>query len=262
MTPSGNADFTKFVPGFEFLQGLMKNTGSSLPNIGQWIAPSLDPAEIERRIDELRTVQFWLDQNSRMLGATIQALEVQRMTLSTLKGMNVSLGDLQESLKVKMPDLTGFAAAVASAAAAGAPAHATAPAPAPASTPAPESASAAAAAAGESAAAAAAAGTEAAAQATAGMVDAMQWWHSLTQQFTQLAANAVQTAHEAAPLVSSMADAARTAAAQAAAQAAKPTPDAAPAAKAAAAKSTRAAGAAAGRAARSAAKRSTGHSDD
>ena len=82
---SDAASFTKLVPGFDFLQGLVKNAGAALPNIGQWVAPTLNPEELEKRIDELRTVQFWLEQNAKMLGATIQALEVQRMTLSTLK---------------------------------------------------------------------------------------------------------------------------------------------------------------------------------
>ena len=84
-----DAGFGKFVPGFDFLQGLVKNAGAALPGIGQWVAPTLDPAELDKRIGELRTVQFWLEQNAKMLGATIQALEVQRMTLSTLKTMNV-----------------------------------------------------------------------------------------------------------------------------------------------------------------------------
>ena len=48
-------------------------------------------------------MQFWLEQNARMLGATIQALEVQRMTLSTLKTMNVQMEDLRESLQIRMP---------------------------------------------------------------------------------------------------------------------------------------------------------------
>src|SRR5262245_40243914 len=96
--------FTKFVPGFDFLQGLVKNAGSALPNIGQWVAPTLNPDELEKRIDELRTVQFWLEQNAKMLGATIQALEVQRMTLSTLRTMNVQMDDLRESLTIKRSD--------------------------------------------------------------------------------------------------------------------------------------------------------------
>ena len=97
------AAFSKLVPGFDFLQGLVKNAGAALPSIGQWVAPTLNPEELEKRIEELRTVQFWLEQNSRMLGATIQALEVQRMTLSTLKTMNVQMGDLRDSLTARLP---------------------------------------------------------------------------------------------------------------------------------------------------------------
>ena len=95
--------FTKLVPGFDFLQGLVKNAGAAMPNIGQWVAPTLNPEELEKRIEELRTVQFWLEQNAKMLGATIQALEVQRMTLSTLKTMNVQMNDLRDSLQLKVP---------------------------------------------------------------------------------------------------------------------------------------------------------------
>src|SRR6478736_10287612 len=97
-------NFTKFVPGFEFLQGLVKNAGAALPGIGQWVAPTLNPEELSKRIDELRTVQFWLEQNARMLAATIQALEVQRMTLSTLKTMNLPLAELRESMTLRPPE--------------------------------------------------------------------------------------------------------------------------------------------------------------
>ena len=156
------AAFAKMVPGFDFLQGLVKNAGAAMPGVGQWIAPTLDPEELDKRINDLRTVQFWLEQNARMLGATIQALEVQRMTLSTLKTMNVSFGDLTESLKIRMP-----AQAPEPVAEVPAPAPAPAPPPpAPAATAAPE--------------------------VPAGVIDPMQWWGALTQQFTQLAANAMQ----------------------------------------------------------------------
>src|SRR5678816_4564681 len=100
---SDDSAFGKLVPGFDFLQSLVKNAGQALPGIGQWVAPTLDPAELDKRIGELRTVQYWLEQNARMLAATIQALEVQRMTLSTLKSMNVQMGDLRDSLKLKLP---------------------------------------------------------------------------------------------------------------------------------------------------------------
>ncbi len=98
-----SAPFANLVPGFDFLQGLMKSAGAAIPSMNQWIAPTLNPEELEKRIGELRTVQFWLEQNARMLGATIQALEVQRMTLATLKTMNVSMGELRKSMQMPMP---------------------------------------------------------------------------------------------------------------------------------------------------------------
>jgi hypothetical protein len=168
MADSDSNSFAKLVPGFEFLQGLVKNAGAALPSIGQWVAPTLNPEELAKRIEELRTVQFWLEQNARMLGATIQALEVQRMTLSTLKTMNVQMEDLRESMKIKLP---------------------AAPEPAPA--PAAEEAAPAAKAARKTAARTSA--KKAAADAPpAGVVDPMQWWGALTKQFTQLATSAMK----------------------------------------------------------------------
>ena len=152
--------FTKLVPGFDFLQGLVKNAGAALPNIGQWVAPSLNPEELEKRIEELRTVQFWLEQNARMLGATIQALEVQRMTLSTLKTMNVQMSDLRDSLQIKMPETPAAEAPTAD----------------PGAKPARK---------------AARTGNDDAAPAVPA-VDPMQWWGALTKQFTQLATTAMK----------------------------------------------------------------------
>jgi hypothetical protein len=158
------ASFTKLVPGFDFLQGLVKNAGSALPSIGQWVAPTLNPEELEKRIEELRTVQFWLEQNARMLGATIQALEVQRMTLSTLKTMNVQMTDLRDSLKIRMPEAKADADADADSAPSKAAAKTTRKAPA----------------------------GSAPASANPAAVDPMQWWGALTKQFTQLAATAMK----------------------------------------------------------------------
>jgi hypothetical protein len=101
MTNSAGFDFTKFVPGFDFLKNLTPGGGASSSAAPGWVAPTLDPEELEKRIQELKTVQFWLEQNSKAVGATIQALEVQRMTLNTLKGMNMSFNDLADSLKAK-----------------------------------------------------------------------------------------------------------------------------------------------------------------
>ena len=90
---SESSPFPALMPGFDFLQGLVRQAGTALPGMNAWITPTLDPEELDKRISELRTVQFWLEQNARLLGTTIQGLEVQRMTLNTLRSMNVSMGD-------------------------------------------------------------------------------------------------------------------------------------------------------------------------
>jgi hypothetical protein len=161
-------DFTKMVPGFDFLQGLMKGAGSAMPSMSQWIAPTLDAEEVDKRIQELRTVQFWLEQNARMLGATIQALEVQRMSLATLQALNLPMNDLRDALKL------GPRPAAEAPPPKPAP-KAEAPAPAPAPRPARKKADA-----------------DAAPAAAPGVVDPLQWWGALTRQFTELAANAVK----------------------------------------------------------------------
>jgi hypothetical protein len=51
------------------------------------LAPTLDVNELERRINDLRAVEQWLELNASMLRTTIQSLEVQRATISTLKGL-------------------------------------------------------------------------------------------------------------------------------------------------------------------------------
>ncbi len=170
---TGPADFTKLVPGFDFLQGLVKTAGQSIPNMGQWIAPTLDPEEIEKRIEQLRTVQFWLEQNAKLLSATIQALEVQRMTLATLKSMKVPMDGMREAFTMKPAEPP--AAGVGddrdeeSAEESAPPTTARKPRAKPATKK-----------------------TAPAAAPVAPGVDPMQWWGALTKQFTELAANALK----------------------------------------------------------------------
>ena len=167
MTTSDTAGFGKFVPGFDFLQNLAKAAGgagsspSAMPNMAQWLVPSLKVEDLEKRIEELKHVQFWLDQNARALSATIQALEVQKMTMETLKGMNFTMG---------MPG----AAQAATPKPASAPA---APPPAPEPEPAAD----------------AAPKRKTKAQADASkVIDPIQLWGALTQQFQQIASTALQ----------------------------------------------------------------------
>jgi hypothetical protein len=104
MSDNGNFGFAKLVPGFDFLQNLAKGAAQNIPqmpNLSNWVAPTLNVEELEKRISELKAVHFWLDQNGKALGATIQALEVQKMTLATLQGMNVKMGEVADALKLK-----------------------------------------------------------------------------------------------------------------------------------------------------------------
>ncbi|WP_370690974.1 PhaM family polyhydroxyalkanoate granule multifunctional regulatory protein [Hydrogenophaga sp.] len=225
MSDASGSGFGKFVPGFEFLQnlagqaagGVAQGLGQSipqLPNLGNWVAPTFSVEDLEKRIEELKAVHFWLDQNSKALAATIQALEVQKMTLATLQNMNFSMGDVANALKVKAAEtFAGFAGS----------SHPPAPAPTqfagleipprtygtpapvqpeadagdeaddeayedepndePEDEPAPPTSKPSLRKSGASAPAEAPAG---------GVVDPMQWWGALSQQFQHIAANAMK----------------------------------------------------------------------
>ena len=189
---SSFAGFGKLVPGFDFLQNLAKQAAGSasqsipqLPNLGNWVAPTLNVEELDKRIQELKAVQFWLDQNAAALKATIQALEVQKMTLATLKGMNFNMGDVANAFKLKVADtVAGGVQRVADKAKTfsglevpettfGVDKAATEESTeTPADKPKPKPAKAAA--------------------EGAGVVDPMQWWGALTQQFQTIAADAMK----------------------------------------------------------------------
>ncbi|RYF68024.1 MAG: hypothetical protein EOO29_35905, partial [Comamonadaceae bacterium] len=153
--------FSQFVPGFDFLKNLAGGAGAGAtstgaPSLSSWVAPTLSVEEVDKRIQELKTVQYWLEQNGHALKATIQALEVQKMTLSTLRGMNVQMEDLAKAFTR------------------------TAPAPEPASEPEAEPAM----------PADALPKDGKSADAAPGVVDPLQWWNALTQQFQQIAQTA------------------------------------------------------------------------
>ena len=183
MSDTTSGGFGKFVPGFDFLQGLAKGASQTIPqmpNLANWVAPSLNVEELEKRISELKAVHFWLEQNSRALGATIQALEVQKMTLATLKGMNFNIGDVANAFKLKAADsMAQSVKSVTEKASSAA-----------------KTISGAASSVGEAAKAATKAGKGAKAPASgiAALVDPLQLWGSLTQQFQQIAASAMKDA--------------------------------------------------------------------
>jgi hypothetical protein len=184
MTDSKDNGFGKFIPGFDFLQNLANGASQAvpqMPNLGNWVAPTLNEEELEKRIAELKAVHFWLDQNSRALGATVQALEVQKMTLATLKGMNFNLGDLANAFKLKATEAVAAGvqkvvekASTTAKTVADAAEHTE-----------------------DLAKTVGSAAKPAAAAATPGMGDPMQLWSALTQQFQQIAASAIKEAGKA-----------------------------------------------------------------
>lgn len=191
MSDSQNSGFGKFVPGFDFLQNLAKSASQTvpqMPNMANWIAPTMSVEELEKRIDDLKAVHFWLDQNAKALAATIQALEVQKMTLATLKGMNFNLGDVANAFKLKAADsvysgvqkVTEKAASTAKTVADVA-----------------EQTEEIAKKVGEAA-------KPAAAAAMAGLVDPMHLWSALTQQFQTIAASAMKEATRATAMDTAM----------------------------------------------------------
>ena len=102
MADHSGFNFDNLLPGFDFLkQFAQANPAAGMPTAAQWVTPTLDPAELDKRIQDLKSVQFWLDQNAKALSATIQALEVQRMTLSTLQSMNVGMADVAAAMTGK-----------------------------------------------------------------------------------------------------------------------------------------------------------------
>jgi chemotaxis protein histidine kinase CheA len=187
-----SSSFNPFAPGFDFMQKLAAG-GTSSPShaFGQWqdwVAPTMNVQDLEKRINELKTVMFWLEQNQRALSATIQAMEVQKMTLSALQTMNVPVDNWASTMVQSWQQFAQSSAAQApDTAAPSAPAASPAsPSTSPAAAPVPPADS------------REAAASEAPSPAAATATDPMQWWGALTQQFQHIAQQAVQDVTEQA----------------------------------------------------------------
>ncbi|KAA0209803.1 MAG: hypothetical protein EDM78_13365, partial [Proteobacteria bacterium] len=55
------------------------------------LTPTLDLEELDKRITDLKAVEQWLTLNMSMLQGTIQALEIQRTTIATLRAFGAPL---------------------------------------------------------------------------------------------------------------------------------------------------------------------------
>jgi hypothetical protein len=184
-------DFGKLVPGFDFLKNLSGQAAASaapampgMAQLGGWVAPTLNVEELDKRIAELKAVQFWLDQNATALKATIQALEVQKMTLTALRGMNVNMNEMAQAFTARMPGV--------------------APAPEPAAKP------------------QAAPDSRAKTAEGGAAIDPMQWWGALTQQFQSIAQAAIKDAPVRKPITAAPRTGKKAATVKAAAKAKAP----------------------------------------
>lgn len=157
------------------LWGSMSVPGMGMPGI---TAPTMSVEELDKKISDLKAVEAWLNLNTSMLRGSIQALEVQRGTIATLKSMGASLaaaitqpGASEKTVFESVP----YASAFFQQAAPAAPAPKPAPAPAPAPAPEP----------------AAAAPDDAGNQAAAQLANPSAWWNLLQDQFKQAVSTAM-----------------------------------------------------------------------
>ena len=72
-TPAAPVPATPAAPGFAF------------PNPAMMFA-ALDPAEVQRKIDELKVVENWLSMSLAMMQMSIKTLELQKASLEALRG--------------------------------------------------------------------------------------------------------------------------------------------------------------------------------
>jgi hypothetical protein len=83
------------IPGMTDTLEFVKNlwSGMNVPGVGVpgMAEATLSTDELDKRIADLRAVEVWLNMNTTMLRATIQALEVQRGTLAALKSMSATM---------------------------------------------------------------------------------------------------------------------------------------------------------------------------
>jgi hypothetical protein len=170
----GAAVMTDTLDFVKNLWGSMNVPGMGIPGI---TAPTLSVEELDKKINDLKAVEAWLNLNTSMLRGSIQALEVQRGTIATLKSMGATLaaaieqpGATEKSLFESVPYASAFFQQPQAAAPAPAPAAAPAPAPVPPAQTA-----------------------QPAADAAAHTANPGAWWNMLQDQFKQAVTTAMSS---------------------------------------------------------------------
>ena len=73
----------------EFMQKMWNPLGFPLPGV---VAPTIDVAELERKLGEMRSVENWLKMNLGFLQMTIKTLEMQKAALEALGAAGTDKG--------------------------------------------------------------------------------------------------------------------------------------------------------------------------
>ncbi|HEX2531435.1 MAG TPA: PhaM family polyhydroxyalkanoate granule multifunctional regulatory protein [Burkholderiaceae bacterium] len=94
----------------EFVRNLWSSVGVPGTGIPGMVMPTLSVEEINKQIADLKAVESWLAVNMNMLRGTIQALEVQSATLSTLRSMGETLSSTVKSAAGMQPPASPQAA--------------------------------------------------------------------------------------------------------------------------------------------------------
>ena len=76
---------------FEMFRRLWGPLGAPVPGMTM---PTLDPQEIDKRIQELKSVEVWLSMNLNMLRGAIQGLEMQKAGLNAMQ-QAMQMGGMQ-----------------------------------------------------------------------------------------------------------------------------------------------------------------------
>jgi hypothetical protein len=82
---------------FEMFRRLWGPLGVPVPGMAM---PTMDPAEIDKRVQELKSVELWLSMNLNMLRTAIQGLEMQKAGLQQMQGMQQAM---QQAMNIGMP---------------------------------------------------------------------------------------------------------------------------------------------------------------
>jgi hypothetical protein len=75
----------------DFIKNLWGGMNVPGVNVPGMTGPAMSTDELDKKIADLKAVESWLNLNMTMLRGTIQALEVQRGTIATLRAMHTSM---------------------------------------------------------------------------------------------------------------------------------------------------------------------------